>query len=164
MKFIPAKCPSCGGELQIPDQRDFVKCMYCGVDIKVRDVIEIRTKINVENLIELGNLAIETNQFSKANEYFEKVLENEIENYDAWIGKGIVCLHNEEYKGAEEYFHRSLNYVPNEKQTEYKELLANKFITFGCSFSLRFFEKIIDELVIEEPDNYYWKLIKKEKS
>lgn len=42
MKFIPAKCPSCSGDLQIPDDRDFVKCMYCGGDIKVREVICIK--------------------------------------------------------------------------------------------------------------------------
>ncbi len=41
MKFVPAKCPTCQGDLQIPDDREFVKCMYCGVDIKVREVIHV---------------------------------------------------------------------------------------------------------------------------
>lgn len=41
MKFVPAKCPTCQGDLQIPDDREFVKCMYCGVDIKVREVIYV---------------------------------------------------------------------------------------------------------------------------
>ena len=42
MKFISAKCPSCNGELQVPDDKDFVMCMYCGTNIKVRDVIKVK--------------------------------------------------------------------------------------------------------------------------
>ena len=42
MKFIPAKCPSCNGELQVPDDKDFVLCMYCGVNVKVREAIKIK--------------------------------------------------------------------------------------------------------------------------
>jgi len=38
MKFISAKCPSCNGDLQVPDNRDFVHCMYCGTTVKIREV------------------------------------------------------------------------------------------------------------------------------
>lgn len=42
MKFVPAKCPSCNGELQVPDDKDFVICMYCGVNVKVREAIKVK--------------------------------------------------------------------------------------------------------------------------
>ena len=40
MKFIPAKCPFCKGELQIPDDKEHIICMYCGEKIKVSKVIK----------------------------------------------------------------------------------------------------------------------------
>ena len=43
MKFIPAKCPSCNGELQVPEDKDYVICMYCGVNVKVRDAIKVKS-------------------------------------------------------------------------------------------------------------------------
>jgi len=46
MNFKPALCPSCGGKMQIPDDVNTVKCMYCGVDVIVREAIRLagRTK------------------------------------------------------------------------------------------------------------------------
>lgn len=41
MKFIPAKCPSCGGELRVPEDMDVVKCMYCGSDVILHDFLRL---------------------------------------------------------------------------------------------------------------------------
>jgi predicted RNA-binding Zn-ribbon protein involved in translation (DUF1610 family) len=41
MNFVAATCPSCGGSLQVPDDRDAVKCMYCGGEIIVRQAINL---------------------------------------------------------------------------------------------------------------------------
>jgi hypothetical protein len=41
MTFKAAKCPDCGGALQVPDDRAMVKCMYCGVDVIVREAIQL---------------------------------------------------------------------------------------------------------------------------
>ena len=41
MTFKAATCPSCGGALQVPDDRATVKCMYCGVDVIVREAIQL---------------------------------------------------------------------------------------------------------------------------
>ena len=35
MEFVPGICPSCNGQLQLPTDRETVKCMYCGSDIRV---------------------------------------------------------------------------------------------------------------------------------
>lgn len=34
MSFKPAKCPNCAGDIQVPEDRDTVKCIYCGSDGK----------------------------------------------------------------------------------------------------------------------------------
>jgi DNA-directed RNA polymerase subunit RPC12/RpoP len=41
MTFKAAKCPNCGGALQLPDDRTKVKCMYCGVDVIVREAVQL---------------------------------------------------------------------------------------------------------------------------
>src|ERR1051325_9205848 len=41
MTFKAAQCPSCGGALQVPEDRTSVKCMFCGVDIIVREAIRL---------------------------------------------------------------------------------------------------------------------------
>src|SRR5256885_16023073 len=37
MKLKAAICPSCGAALQVPDDQADVKCLYCGIDVLVRE-------------------------------------------------------------------------------------------------------------------------------
>jgi phosphatidylglycerophosphate synthase len=37
MTFKAATCPSCGGALQVPEDRTTVKCVYCDVDVILRE-------------------------------------------------------------------------------------------------------------------------------
>ena len=39
MGFQAARCPSCAGGIQVPTDRDIIKCTYCGVDVVVREAI-----------------------------------------------------------------------------------------------------------------------------
>jgi DNA-directed RNA polymerase subunit RPC12/RpoP len=48
MSFKAAKCPNCAGDIQVPDDRDTVKCMYCGSDIVVREAIRLAGGVNIE--------------------------------------------------------------------------------------------------------------------
>ena len=41
MNFKAARCPTCGGALQIPEDLNTVKCMYCGGEIIVREAIQL---------------------------------------------------------------------------------------------------------------------------
>lgn len=45
MNFKPALCPSCGGKMQVPDDINTVKCMYCGVDVIVREAIRLAGRV-----------------------------------------------------------------------------------------------------------------------
>ena len=90
MKFVLAKCPSCSGDLQVPDDKDFIICMYCGSSIKVRDAIKISVESNLPNLIKLIEEAIKNQNYTEAYEYCNRVLENDITNYLVWYYKGTV--------------------------------------------------------------------------
>lgn len=54
MIFKPAKCPSCGGDLQLPVDRTSVNCMYCGEAIAVGEAI---AAASVPNALEQRSLA-----------------------------------------------------------------------------------------------------------
>ncbi len=45
MNFKPALCPSCGGKMQIPDDINIVKCMYCGVEVIVKEAIRLAGRV-----------------------------------------------------------------------------------------------------------------------
>lgn len=87
MKFIAAICPQCAGSLQVPDDREIVKCMYCGVDVVVRQAVQLIPG-NSKNLFELAESAFSGGNYSEAYGYYTKVLEIEPKNAAAWLGKG----------------------------------------------------------------------------
>jgi DNA-directed RNA polymerase subunit RPC12/RpoP len=45
MNFKPALCPSCGGKMQIPDDISTVKCMYCGVEVIVKEAVRLAGRV-----------------------------------------------------------------------------------------------------------------------
>jgi len=89
IEFIAAKCPNCGGELRLPNNRDNVKCMYCGYDIIIqsKNKIVIEHKNNTDNLLTLGMNAEKSKNYQEAYKYYTQILEHN-ENADAWLGKG----------------------------------------------------------------------------
>ena len=129
MKFVAAKCPSCNGELQIPDNKDFVKCMYCGVDIRVREVIKVVIDGNVPNLLKLGNEALKTKNYAEAYNYFNKVLEFDVNNSQAWFGKAVSYGFKKKKKDINEAeiltaFEKCLEYSDSEDIASLKSTIA----------------------------------------
>ncbi len=90
VEFITAKCPNCGGDLRLPDDKKQVKCMYCNFDIIVHDAVNA-AQVNVENLLRLGTSAQEVQNYQEAYDYFTKALEYDADNYLAQFGKGFCA-------------------------------------------------------------------------
>lgn len=88
-QFSAAKCPSCGGDLQVPNNRDQVKCMYCGGTVITRQAVQLATAgVNLDNLMELARAASDAGNPKEAYDYYTKVLEHNPRNATAWAGKG----------------------------------------------------------------------------
>jgi tetratricopeptide (TPR) repeat protein len=90
--FIAAKCPSCGGDLQVPDDRDQVKCMYCGGAVIIRQAVQLASGVSVPNLMALAKAAAAVGNHSEAYHYYTKVLEYDGRNSEAWSGKNVSNL------------------------------------------------------------------------
>ena len=90
MNFKEAKCPNCGGDLQVPEDKNTVKCMYCGSDIVVRQAIQkavAESGPKLANLLNLAKTAQDSENNQEAYDYYTKVLEIDPENSEAWFGK-----------------------------------------------------------------------------
>lgn len=87
MEFKPAQCPSCGGSLQLPDDRKSVNCMYCGATVVVNDAIQAAAAASIPNLLKLATAAAQSRNYQEAYLYYTKALELDGRNSQAWAGK-----------------------------------------------------------------------------
>ena len=96
MALITANCPSCGAEIQIPDDRDTIHCVYCGQQILVEredQPAEVSRSVSpdVANYMSLAETASESENHAEAEKYFSLVLERDPRNVKAWIGKAMAA-------------------------------------------------------------------------
>jgi ribosomal protein S27E len=138
--FIAAKCPSCGGDLQVPDNRDQVKCMYCGGTVITRQAIQLASPgVNVANLMEVAKAAANANNPKEAYDYYTKVLEYEPRNTTAWVGKGeaagwmstVKDIKTREMMAA---FENAINYAPESDKPALQQHCADAInrVTTAC--------------------------------
>jgi tetratricopeptide (TPR) repeat protein len=123
-----AQCPNCGGELQLPENKNEVTCMYCDTTIVVREAIESKNQSmsgTIETWLELARTAKEGGNNIEAIEYFNKILEVDTKNAEAWFGKGY-CIHNTStlanirLNEAVTYFKNAANHSKDKKQMQVK--------------------------------------------
>lgn len=91
INFIPATCPSCGGELRVPDNMGVVKCMYCGKDIIIQIPQEETKSVNIKALLDLARTAEKLGNFEEAEKYYTQTLEIDSDNIYAWLGRGYCA-------------------------------------------------------------------------
>jgi tetratricopeptide (TPR) repeat protein len=87
------KCTSCGATQQLDTKN---QCGYCG-NIIERELAENNYKSatsgEIGNLMMMAETAIEATNWEEALLYFNKTLEKDITNSDAWLGKGIAIIY-----------------------------------------------------------------------
>ena len=93
-KFVPAQCPSCGGALQVPDNREKVLCMYCGTTIMLYqkgNSTTARTS-HITHLLNSARTELQRQNSAKAYNYFQQAVEEDPQNIEAWLGRAVSCL------------------------------------------------------------------------
>lgn len=79
MALKALKCPQCGANLELDDNREFGFCEYCGAKVQIREVIEVRHKIDnseqLSNYKMLGERAFGVKNYSEALDYYSKAIE-----------------------------------------------------------------------------------------
>ena len=138
MEFFAAICPQCSGNLQLPDDRDNVKCMYCGANIVIKE--HKNNDVNIANILEIARTALSGGNYQEAHTQYNKVLESDINNIEAWIGKGKSSAHLStlaNYRGDEmfECFKKAIKISqPTEEHNATKILCASYSFEFAIVY------------------------------
>jgi tetratricopeptide (TPR) repeat protein len=127
--FIAAKCPNCGGDLQVPSDRASVKCMYCTGDVILHQAVQPVLGGNVKNWMKLANAALEAGNQEEAIANANKVLEVDPTNHDAWFVKGVASgwlsnLLNCRLDEMVANMLQAIEYVPEAEAQDVKEMCA----------------------------------------
>ena len=80
---------------------------------EVKETIVKRSSANIENLIKRGALALEDGDWSSANKFYEQILDEDVEEYRAYLGKLCAELNihfEKDLVNAGRDFSRSDNY------------------------------------------------------
>lgn len=97
MGFVTAKCPNCGADIELSEDREFGFCTYCGTKV-VQDkiVVEHRGKVSISGIanenaiLDRAFLFIEDEKYDEANIYLEKALDINPRCSKAYLGK-LLC-------------------------------------------------------------------------
>lgn len=107
MGLVAAKCPQCGADINVDEEKDAGICEYCGTAfITEKAINNYNTYVtnnyaganinitggNIENLLKMAQNAEDAGNTKEANRYFSKVLELDSDNATALLGKGITAL------------------------------------------------------------------------
>ena len=128
-------CEICGGKL-MAKPGGIYECEFCGIQydtawakekiqeikgtvkvegtVQVAGTVKVEGGASVESLLKRGFLALEDGKWDKADEYFEKVLDIEPENAQAYLGKLMYQLEvplKESLTEVEKPFDSNKNYI-----------------------------------------------------
>ena len=110
MSFVAAKCPQCGGDLQLDSEKETGFCMHCGSKIIIQEAIRAVRVDNshmVETWMKMGRSALEAKNNGEAYSYFTKVVEVNPEDWRAIFYKAYAAglLSTPEQPRINEFMH-----------------------------------------------------------
>lgn len=114
MGFVAAKCTQCGANIEVDESKEAGVCKYCGTAFVTEKAINnyntyttndydgatinILNAINIEDLLELAQMAEAAGNWEEANQYYTRALEQAPNNKKALLGKGCMeCLESNIY-------------------------------------------------------------------
>ncbi len=115
MALKALKCPNCEANVQVDDDREYGFCSYCGAQIQVKEVVEIRYS---------GEIQL------KESDDFEKQLED-----------GEAYLKMEDYHKAEQILYRVINKYPG--RAEGYEMLIRAITRDGRVFIKENYDRVM---------------------
>lgn len=168
VKFFAAKCPQCNGDLQLPEDKDTVMCMYCGTEIIIGNIKE-KSGPNVANLLELASHAEQAQNYAEAEMYFSRVLEIEPERYEVWLGKGeaaawqstLAAYRGDELLVGSKKAVKVAGEVGGDEVERLKMLCAVKILNFAQSYHALSVDHTIQFIGVPNARYEHWDRCKK---
>lgn len=86
--LVAARCPKCGGALAAAEKGEYA-CEYCGTSFMARELAAGKS-VDLREFYERAIAAVEEGDYGRAYEYFDRIIETDADEYQAWVGKGIA--------------------------------------------------------------------------
>ena len=112
------KCKTCGGSVTVIDGASIGECEYCGT----QQTLPKTTDENIQNLFNRANLLRQKNEFDKAESLYEKILEADEKEAEAYWGV-ILCKFGIEYVEDPKTYKR----IPTCHRTSYDSIVADEY-------------------------------------
>ena len=155
MKLTPAKCPSCGANIEVNENLEKTICQYCGTMVLIEEAIEkykieISGKVEVEGIrsnaqkIENARKHMKIGEYMKAQELLNQVNNDDSFNIEAqclWIENALLIYNftvgffgdnyaredfYKEFKGVDLILEKFNRVKKIDEKEEYKELLKDE--------------------------------------
>ena len=141
MKFVAARCPACGGQLQVPENLSVSKCSYCGSDVVLDHGGAKERKL--PHLPKLARTAIDVGNYVEALDYYLQILELDTASVEAWVGRAQCtfalseCLDGK-FEEAMTYLDHAQRVAPDDEEVRIKReqmtaAEATRSLELGCS-------------------------------
>lgn len=162
MPFVAARCPQCGGELQLDNQKETGFCMHCGSRIVVQEAIRtirIDNTNKITTWIRMADSAAIAGNNREAYEYYTKVAENDPNNWKAVFLRGKAAgwqssfsnqRINEYFQGVDDAYEILKKNNPSQKDI----IEANKLFGETTFVLIDAFREIVNDILIEKFDRY----------
>jgi tetratricopeptide (TPR) repeat protein len=136
MNYLSAKCPNCSANLTVDPKQDYIKCNFCSSYVKVRDSLIIKLDTDNPNLLRISQEFLESGNINEANQYVNKVLESDPDNYLAWKTKSLIIFSavkqfygsDYELSQALHYAIKSVNLAPDNLKQKLREEFSCRII------------------------------------
>ena len=112
------KCKMCGGSLEVAAGETIIKCDFCGTQQTLPKTMDE----NIQSLFNRANLLRQKNEFDKAEAIYEKILEADNTEAEAYWGV-ILCKFGIEYVEDPKTYKR----IPTCHRTSYDSIVADEY-------------------------------------
>ncbi len=154
MPFVPVKCTSCGGDIQLDDQKEHGFCVYCGTKVIFQEAVqkmklELSGSISVDGIATLDRMYQRVETLLKLDDHYSaertllEITKNYPEEYRAWWMLAKLFAENK-MLGIVDY--------------HIKDIVDDKWCDVNSCFTIK--RNIIEGDIIEPLTNYVGKAIR----
>jgi hypothetical protein len=158
---MQVKCTSCGASQIISQNQN---CDFCGNIIELESAVNnYKNSIQSEsgNLMSMAETSLEATNYEEALSYFNRVLEKDISNSDAWLGKGISIVYTS--KIGELKINEAIAYFKNAiKHSQNQEAMSKRVAKEIDTVVNSFYPTIENHFIqFRDLENSYQELVSK---
>lgn len=173
MALIALRCPSCSGDIQLDDSKEFGFCMHCGTKVMLQETVTRNVKIDnsqkLANLIKIAKGVIDSESATELRRLSIDILEIEADNWFGWFLKGVASSKSADCVNLYTAWKKAAELVPEDEYLEYRA----EFVKYAARVSIKFgggadlnkhivdFLRIIDKKEPKDTDSFAALVVKR---